>query len=157
MIAMMAVIAMMVRPVAGVAGAAMVPAPAKQGGAGEQGGKGGRSDDALTEPLVTLLSDKDAWVRRIAGELAAAHPDTLVATVGKAHRVGRVFIDWSQNHPARSTATPYTLRAKGEEPTAAAPRDWDEIGPGLAQLGPAEVVAGLRTEGDRMARWGLGP
>jgi HEAT repeat protein len=29
---------------------------------------GGRSDDGLTEPLVALLGDKDAWVRRVACE-----------------------------------------------------------------------------------------
>jgi len=98
-----------------------------------------------------------AWVRRVAGELAAEHPEMLVATVGKTHRVGRVFFDWSQNHPARSSATPYTLRGKGEAPTAAAPRDWDELEPGLTQLGPAEVVMRLRADGDRMALWGLVP
>src|SRR4051812_12771269 len=32
---------------------------------------GGRSDDTLTEPLVTLLGDKDAWVRRVACESIA--------------------------------------------------------------------------------------
>jgi putative membrane-bound dehydrogenase-like protein len=36
---------------------------------------GGRSDDTLTEPLVTLLGDKDAWVRRVACE-SIAHRGT---------------------------------------------------------------------------------
>lgn len=96
-----------------------------------------------------------AFVGRIARELASEHPDTLVAEVGKAQRIDRVFIDWSQNHPARSTATPYTLRGKGEAPTAAAPRRWEEIEPGLEQLGPAEVLQRLARDGDLMAASGL--
>ncbi len=94
-----------------------------------------------------------AWTRDLAQRLAAEHPDTLVATVGKEHRLGRVFIDWSQNHPARSTATPYTLRGKGAAPTVAAPRDWDELVPGVEQLGPAEVLARLRADGDPTSAW----
>ncbi|QTX04970.1 non-homologous end-joining DNA ligase [Agromyces archimandritae] len=96
-----------------------------------------------------------AFVGRIARELAAAHPGELVAQVGKEHRVGRVFLDWSQNHPARSTATPYTLRGKGASPTAAAPREWEELEPGIRQLGPAEVLARLGADGDLLERAGL--
>lgn len=98
-----------------------------------------------------------AFVRALARELAAAHPGLLTAVIGKEHRVGRVFLDWSQNHPARSTATPYTLRAKGPGPTVAAPRDWEEVQPGIVQLAPEDVRARLERDGDRMARWGLVP
>lgn len=96
-----------------------------------------------------------AYAHRVALELAAAHPRLVVAVAGAEHRVGRVLIDWSQNHPARTTATPYTLRAKGRAPTVAAPRDWEELDAGLEQLGPAEVVARLAADGDRMVGWGL--
>jgi bifunctional non-homologous end joining protein LigD len=89
------------------------------------------------------------YVMRLARELAAAHPERIVAVQGKAERVGKVMIDWSQNHPARSTATPYTLRGR-TNPTVAAPRRWEEIAPGLAQLSPEEVVARLREDGDLM-------
>jgi bifunctional non-homologous end joining protein LigD len=93
-------------------------------------------------------------VRDLARELAERHPDRIVAVQDKERRVGKVMIDWSQNHPARSTATPYTLRGK-PAPTVAAPRAWDEIGPGLAQLSPAEVLERLERDGDLMARHGL--
>lgn len=88
-----------------------------------------------------------AYGERIARELAATHPEQVVATSGKAERVGKVMIDWSQNHAAKSTATPYTLRG-GPAPTVAAPRSWDEIGDGLAQIGPDEVLARLAAHGD---------
>ena len=95
-----------------------------------------------------------AFVGDIARELAAAHADDLVAEVGKEHRVGRVFLDWSQNSPARSTATPYTLRGKST-PAVAAPREWDELDAGVEQLGPDEVLARLARDGDLMAKHGL--
>ncbi|WP_448004249.1 non-homologous end-joining DNA ligase [Agromyces bauzanensis] len=95
-----------------------------------------------------------AYVGAVAKELAAAHPDALVAEVGKEKRVGRVFIDWSQNSAARSTATPYTMRGR-EVPRVAAPREWEELEPGLTQLGPDEVLRRLERDGDLMARYGL--
>lgn len=95
-----------------------------------------------------------AYAGKVARELAAAHPDELVAEVGTEKRVGRVFIDWSQNSPARSTATPYTLRGRAE-PRVAAPREWEELEPGVVQLGPGEVLRRLEHDGDLMARRGL--
>jgi bifunctional non-homologous end joining protein LigD len=96
-----------------------------------------------------------AFVRDLARELATAHPERIIATASKEERAGKVFIDWSQNHPARSTATPYTLRGKAA-PTVAAPRDWDEIAPGLTQLGPDEVLSRLERDGDLLVAAGLG-
>jgi bifunctional non-homologous end joining protein LigD len=96
------------------------------------------------------------YAGKVARELAAAHPDELVAEVGTEKRVGKVFIDWSQNSPARSTATPYTLRGRAE-PRVAAPREWDELEPGVVQLGPDEVLRRLERDGDLWARRGLSP
>jgi bifunctional non-homologous end joining protein LigD len=96
------------------------------------------------------------YAGKVARELAAAHPDELVAEVGTEKRVGKVFIDWSQNSPARSTATPYTLRGRAE-PRVAAPREWDELEPGVVQLGPDEVLRRLERDGDLLARRGLSP
>nr|WP_197288115.1 hypothetical protein [Nocardia sp. NRRL S-836] len=50
----------------------------------------------------------------------------MTATMTKAHRENRVFIDWSQNNPAKTTITPYSLRGR-DEPTAATPATWDEV------------------------------
>lgn len=91
------------------------------------------------------------YVQSIARELAAQYPERIVAEVGKEKRVGKVFIDWSQNHPARSTVTPYSLRGKYPFPTVAAPREWDEIANGLTQLSPEHVLERLERDGDLMA------
>ncbi|AXE38865.1 non-homologous end-joining DNA ligase [Acidipropionibacterium virtanenii] len=106
------------------------------------GGKGLHLYARLTAqaPIPTTARAVHGYARRLAEGLAAEHPGTVIAHASKQDRVGRVFIDWSQNHPAKTTVTPYSLRAKGGSPSAAAPRDWDEIGPGLAQLGPADVL-----------------
>ena len=95
-----------------------------------------------------------AYVQKIARELAARYPERVVAVTGKDERAGKVMIDWSQNHPARSTATPYTLRGKAA-PTVAAPRHWEEITEGLTQLSPEEIVSRLEKDGDLMAQAGF--
>jgi bifunctional non-homologous end joining protein LigD len=90
------------------------------------------------------------YARDVAFELAAAHPTLVVAVMRKELRGGKVLIDWSQNHPAKTTITPYSLRGR-PVPHVAAPRWWDEIGPGLAQLGPTEVADRLDRDGDPFA------
>jgi bifunctional non-homologous end joining protein LigD len=46
--------------------------------------------------------------------------------MAKAVRPGKVFIDWSQNAAAKTTVTPYSLRAQ-EFPTASTPLTWEEV------------------------------
>lgn len=87
------------------------------------------------------------YVRDVAEELAAQHPGDVVANMKRTLRPGKVLLDWSQNHPAKTTVTPYSLRGK-EEPRVAAPRRWDEVGPGMVHLGPDDVVERLRDDGD---------
>lgn len=91
------------------------------------------------------------YVMSLAREFAKAHSDRIVAVQDTEARAGKVMFDWSQNHPARSTATPYTLRGK-PSPTVAAPRRWDEITTGLAQLSPDEVLERVEEMGDLMVR-----
>ena len=89
-----------------------------------------------------------AYGRELARAIAADHPDLVIATSSREERTGRVFIDWSQNHPAKTTITPYSLRAR-EHPQVAAPRTWDELDdPGLAQLGFQDVMERFDREGD---------
>jgi bifunctional non-homologous end joining protein LigD len=66
------------------------------------------------------------YVGGVARELAAAHPDTLVAEVGTEKRVGKVFIDWSQNSRHKTTVAVYSLRAR-PRPTVSTPVTWDEV------------------------------
>jgi bifunctional non-homologous end joining protein LigD len=46
--------------------------------------------------------------------------------MAKARRAGKVFIDWSQNNPAKMTIAPYSLRGR-ERPTVSTPVSWDEV------------------------------
>ncbi|WP_277051302.1 ATP-dependent DNA ligase [Ruania albidiflava] len=94
-------------------------------------------------------------VRAVAAELAKAleadHPDLVVSRMKRAERAGKVFIDWSQNHPNKTTVAPYSLRGT-LTPHVAAPRTWAELDdPQLHQLTLEEVVARVAEHGDLMA------
>lgn len=99
----------------------------------------------------TAMAVRD-YVHAIANHLAAVHPRLVVSVMKKDLRTGKVFLDWSQNHPAKTTITPYSLRAR-THPTVAAPRTWDEITAGdLRQLEADEVATRLERDGDLLAR-----
>lgn len=96
------------------------------------------------------------YARQVAAELQSAHPGEVVATMTKARRVGKVFLDWSQNTGSKTTISPYSLRGR-ELPTVAAPRTWAEIEAGaedplaLDQLGFEEVLERVQEQGDLFA------
>src|SRR5699024_9628763 len=86
--------------------------------------------------------------RRVAEDLARAHPDEVTATMAKSARIGKVLIDWSQNNGAKTTVAPYSLRGRAR-PTVAAPRTWAELdGADLRQLTADEVLARADEHGD---------
>jgi bifunctional non-homologous end joining protein LigD len=58
--------------------------------------------------------------------VAADHPELVVTNMRKDLRIGHVLIDWSQNHPAKTTVAVYSLRAR-PEPTVSTPVTWDEV------------------------------
>ena len=64
--------------------------------------------------------------RRLAELLAKEYPDRIVSVMARKLRPGKVFIDWSQNNPAKTTVAPYSLRA-GERPTVSTPLLWQEV------------------------------
>jgi bifunctional non-homologous end joining protein LigD len=84
------------------------------------------------------------YARRLAESLARERRDLVVSSMSKALRPGKVLLDWSQNHHAKTTICPYSLRGR-EQPNAAAPRTWEEIEDAgtLAQLHHREVVERL--------------
>ncbi len=72
--------------------------------------------------------EMDTWEysRKLADRLAKAYPRQVVATMAKAQRDGKVFIDWSQNKPAKTTIAPYSMRAR-PRPTVSTPVTWQEV------------------------------
>jgi bifunctional non-homologous end joining protein LigD len=71
-------------------------------------------------------SRTSGYAKELAQRLARAHPSLVVSTMAKAARPGKVFIDWSQNNPAKTTVAPYSLRARSR-PTVSTPVSWDEV------------------------------
>ncbi|MTD59456.1 non-homologous end-joining DNA ligase [Amycolatopsis pithecellobii] len=67
------------------------------------------------------------YAESLAQRLAAEDPGLIVARMAKALRPGKVFIDWSQNNPSKTTVAPYSLRGR-ERPTVSTPVTWDEVG-----------------------------
>jgi bifunctional non-homologous end joining protein LigD len=66
------------------------------------------------------------YAKSLATQLAAEHPDLVVAHMAKALRPGKVLIDWSQNNPSKTTIAPYSLRGR-ELPTVSTPVMWGEV------------------------------
>jgi bifunctional non-homologous end joining protein LigD len=75
----------------------------------------------LTYDVVT------PFAKAIAGLLHREHPDLIVSDMSKALRVGKVLIDWSQNHEKKTTVGAYSVRGKRDEPFVSMPVTWDEL------------------------------
>jgi bifunctional non-homologous end joining protein LigD len=80
--------------------------------------------------LAALTVTPSRRVTEYAKELAVAAeramPELVVHRMTRSLRPGKVFVDWSQNAARKTTATPYTLRAR-EAPTVSAPISWAEV------------------------------
>lgn len=94
-----------------------------------------------------------ALAKEIAEELQAEHPGLVTATMTKARRTGKVFLDWSQNAGSKTTVSPYSLRGR-EKPWVATPLTWAEVEAGvgdplgLEQFGFEEVLERVGASGD---------
>ncbi|MCY0948302.1 non-homologous end-joining DNA ligase [Streptomyces sp. H27-S2] len=81
----------------------------------------------LAVPLEPTPSEQvSAYAKQLAQEAERELPDLVVHRMAKALRPGKVFVDHSQNAAAKTTAAPYTLRAR-PRPTVSAPVSWDEV------------------------------
>ena len=73
------------------------------------GSKGLHLYAALPDTGRTSL-DSDgttALAKEVAEQLQKEHPDLVTATMTKAKRPGKVFLDWSQNSGSKTTVSPY--------------------------------------------------
>src|SRR6266702_1401780 len=87
--------------------------------------------------------DVSAYAKVVAEELAGRYPRLVTAKMAKNLRPGKVFIDWSQNSAAKTTVTPYSLRAQ-PTPTASAPLTWEEVEAG--DVSATDLTAGVVLE-----------
>lgn len=92
-----------------------------------------------------------AYAQWAAQELEKQDPELIVSRMAKALRPGKIFVDWSQNNPAKTTVTPYSLRAR-DQPTVSTPLTWAEVerGTGLV-FTTADVLARVAEHGDLFA------
>ncbi|MBA3782065.1 MAG: ATP-dependent DNA ligase [Nocardioides sp.] len=94
-----------------------------------------------------------ALAKEVAEELQAEHPKLVTATMTKARRGGKVFLDWSQNADSKTTVSPYSLRGR-ETPTVATPLTWTEVEEGaddplgLEQFRFEQVLERVAAHGD---------
>ena len=88
------------------------------------GGKGVHVVVPLT-PEAEWPAVKD-FADRFARAMAGAEPERFVATMAKAKRKGRIFIDWLRNQRGSTAVMPYSARARAGAPVAA-PVSWSEL------------------------------
>ncbi len=86
--------------------------------------------------------------------LARVHPDLVLTSMDRQARTGKVFVDWSQNVPLKTTVAAYSLRAR-EHPTVSTPVTRHEVA-AAAEGGPLaftfdRVLARVAEHGDLFA------
>jgi len=69
----------------------------------------------------------NTYAHTLAQELEKTDGEHVVSRMAKDLRPGKVLIDWSQNNTAKTTVSPYSLRAL-DGPTVSTPLTWDEVG-----------------------------
>jgi len=110
--------------------------------------------------LYVALPGRPTWdkvrqdAHRIAVDLERQYPDLVVSSMRKSLRRDKVLIDWSQNHPAKTTVAAYSLRA-GAEPTVSTPVGWQEVAdcemredPAVLRFTAADVLERIDRLGD---------
>ncbi len=97
----------------------------------------------------------------IARILESRHRELVVSNMRKSLRRGRVLIDWSQNHPAKTTVGVYSVRAM-PTPTVSTPVTRVEVeqcakknDPELLRFETEDVLKRVREHGDLFAPLGL--
>lgn len=70
------------------------------------------------------------FTRAVATAIARSEPDRFTATMAKAARKGRIFIDYLRNTRGASSVSAFSTRATMEAPVSV-PLAWDELAPDL--------------------------
>jgi bifunctional non-homologous end joining protein LigD len=82
--------------------------------------------------ITVPLAGKDQWpavrsfAASVAEEMVAAAPAAYVATMSKAKRTGKIFIDYLRNDYTATSIADYSVRARPGAPVAV-PLHWKEL------------------------------
>ena len=74
----------------------------------------------------TSWDDAKAFCRAVAEFLVAAAPDRYIATMSKAARTGKIFVDYLRNDRGATAIAAYSTRARPGAPVSV-PITWDEL------------------------------
>lgn len=113
--------------------------------------------------VVVPLTPRAEWpavrdfAERFARALAQAQPDRFVATMSKAKRKGRIFIDYLRNGRGSTAIMPYSARARAGAPVAA-PVTWSELrdlgSAATWHVGDADALI-ARANASALSGWGI--
>ncbi|QQV77781.1 DNA ligase D [Sphingomonas aliaeris] len=119
------------------------------------GGKGVHVVVPLT-PEAEWPAVKD-FADRFAQALAQAEPHRFTATMSKAKRKGKIFIDWLRNQRGATAVMPYTVRARSGAPVAV-PVTWTELAdidtPAKWHVGDEQALL-ERASDPSLSGWGI--
>jgi bifunctional non-homologous end joining protein LigD len=113
--------------------------------------------------LYAFLSGRPTWEKsrteahQIAESVERQYPELVTSNMRKTLRHNRVLIDWSQNHPAKTTIGAYSVRGR-PRPTVSTPVTWQEIhqcvksaDASTMEFTTADVLARIDERGDLFA------
>jgi bifunctional non-homologous end joining protein LigD len=113
--------------------------------------------------VVVPLLREHSWeahkdfARRFAEALSLAEPDRFVATMSKAKRKGKIFIDWLRNQRGSTAILPYSARAREGAPVAI-PISWGELNKikssQIYSISDAKAIV-TRAKSKALAGWGF--
>ena len=97
------------------------------------------------------------FARALATDLAEAEPARFTATMSKAKRKGKIFIDCLRNQRGNTAVLPYSARARSGAPVAV-PIAWDKLdaAPSAHPFSIADIEMLLRrAQHESLADWGM--
>jgi bifunctional non-homologous end joining protein LigD len=87
---------------------------------------GGKGMQLYLPVTVSRPEQTSEFAKALAEDMSREDPGRVTAVMAKARRRGRIFVDWSQNNPHKTTIGSYSLRGRAR-PTVATPVTWDEV------------------------------
>ena len=103
--------------------------------------------------LPTSYEVTKPFAQALARLLEHEHRELVVSDMKKQLRVGKVFVDWSQNDQHKTTISVYSLRAR-ERPRVSTPVKWEEVEQALKKKDGTLLVFEVNQVLDRVQKMG---